>query len=88
MGASVSSAVGGYPVDPYKRLVKPFSFYGAYHTNPINQWIHIVCVPVLLSTGLLFFSLFQYYRYRRDHHQGVYYHHPPPPAWMLLYQLQ
>lgn len=56
MGASVSSAVGGYSVDPYKRLVKPFSFYGAYHTNPINQWIHIVCVPVLLSTGLLFFS--------------------------------
>lgn len=56
MGASVSTAVAGYPVDPYKRLAKPFSFYGAYHTNPINQWIHIVCVPVLLSTGLLFFS--------------------------------
>jgi len=27
---------------------KQFTFYGAYHTNPINVAIHIVCVPLIM----------------------------------------
>jgi uncharacterized membrane protein YGL010W len=26
-------------------------FYGAYHANPVNVAIHIVCVPILLATA-------------------------------------
>ncbi|KAK4048602.1 hypothetical protein OIO90_005772 [Microbotryomycetes sp. JL221] len=34
-------------------LEEQFSFYGAYHTNKINVLIHIVCVPMILTTALL-----------------------------------
>lgn len=27
---------------------KQFTFYGAYHTNPVNVAIHIVCVPLII----------------------------------------
>lgn len=37
----------------YTRLVHHYAFYGAYHINPVNQWIHIVCVPIILATALL-----------------------------------
>ncbi|KAA1466088.1 DUF962-domain-containing protein [Dentipellis sp. KUC8613] len=29
---------------------KQLTFYGAYHSNPVNVGIHIVCVPILLWT--------------------------------------
>ncbi|EEH17597.1 hypothetical protein PABG_00160 [Paracoccidioides brasiliensis Pb03] len=29
-------------------LEKQFTFYGAYHHNPVNLAIHIVCVPVIM----------------------------------------
>ncbi|KAK0461709.1 uncharacterized protein EV420DRAFT_124537 [Desarmillaria tabescens] len=32
---------------------KQFTFYGSYHTNPINVTIHIICVPMILWTGLV-----------------------------------
>jgi len=35
-------------------LEKQLKFYGAYHHNPVNVGIHIVCVPVLLLTGIMF----------------------------------
>ncbi|KAF2270572.1 DUF962-domain-containing protein [Lojkania enalia] len=34
-------------------LEKQLLFYGAYHHNPVNVGIHIVCVPVILMTYLL-----------------------------------
>ncbi|KAK2758711.1 hypothetical protein FQN54_003401 [Arachnomyces sp. PD_36] len=35
-------------------LEKQLLFYGAYHHNAVNVAIHIVCVPILLVTGILF----------------------------------
>jgi uncharacterized membrane protein YGL010W len=35
-----------------KWLDKSFAFYNAYHMNPINQLIHIVCVWPILWTGI------------------------------------
>jgi uncharacterized membrane protein YGL010W len=43
---------------PYARLAPHFAFYNAYHTNHVNQWIHICCVPLILAT---FFALFHHY---------------------------
>lgn len=34
-------------------LEKQLRFYGAYHHNPVNVAIHIVCVPAILLTFLL-----------------------------------
>jgi len=35
-------------------LEKQLRFYGAYHHNPVNITIHIIFVPILLFTALLF----------------------------------
>ncbi|KAI0017413.1 DUF962 domain-containing protein [Xylariomycetidae sp. FL0641] len=32
-------------------LEKQLTFYGAYHDNPTNVAIHMVCVPLILFTG-------------------------------------
>jgi len=29
-------------------LRQQLAFYGAYHSNPTNVWIHIICVPFIL----------------------------------------
>jgi len=29
-------------------LREQLAFYGAYHTNPTNVWIHITCVPLIV----------------------------------------
>jgi len=34
-------------------LEKQLCFYGAYHHNAVNIGIHMLCVPLLLLTGLL-----------------------------------
>ncbi|KAF2099688.1 DUF962-domain-containing protein [Rhizodiscina lignyota] len=34
-------------------LEKQLLFYGSYHHNPVNVWIHIVCVPIILMSILL-----------------------------------
>ena len=36
-----------------KWLDDSFIFYASYHDNKVNQWIHIVCVPLILFTGLV-----------------------------------
>ena len=36
----------------YFNLEKSFSFYGAFHSNPVNQWIHIICVPIIFTTSI------------------------------------
>ena len=33
---------------------KQLAFYGAYHHDAINQWIHIVCVPLILWSAMVF----------------------------------
>ncbi|KAI9882924.1 MAG: hypothetical protein M1823_005326 [Watsoniomyces obsoletus] len=35
-------------------LEKQLQFYGSYHHNPANIAIHVVCVPLILVTGILF----------------------------------
>eukprot|EP01059_Diplonema_ambulator_P010399 TRINITY_DN20422_c0_g1_i1.p1 TRINITY_DN20422_c0_g1~~TRINITY_DN20422_c0_g1_i1.p1 ORF type:complete len:197 (+),score=30.08 TRINITY_DN20422_c0_g1_i1:59-592(+) len=30
------------------------AFYGEYHANRVNQWIHITCVPIILWTAMVF----------------------------------
>jgi uncharacterized membrane protein YGL010W len=40
--------------EKWGKLVDHFAFYAAYHDNPINQLIHVVCVPFILMTGLMF----------------------------------
>ncbi|KAF2739232.1 DUF962-domain-containing protein [Polyplosphaeria fusca] len=37
-------------------LEKQMLFYGAYHHNPVNVGIHVVCVPAILMTFLLLFT--------------------------------
>ena len=32
------------------------TFYGAYHHNTVNKWIHIICVPILVFTALIWLS--------------------------------
>lgn len=34
-------------------LEKQLRFYGAYHHNPVNIAIHIICVPIILLTAFL-----------------------------------
>lgn len=34
-------------------LEKQLRFYGAYHHNPVNVGIHMVCVPMILAVSLL-----------------------------------
>ena len=40
----------------YDKLVTHFAFYGAYHNNKTNQLIHILCVPLILVTALMFLN--------------------------------
>ena len=34
--------------------VDELTFYASYHSHPMNQLVHIVCVPLLLFTVLIF----------------------------------
>jgi len=34
-------------------LERQLLFYGAYHHDPVNVWIHIICVPIILMSILL-----------------------------------
>lgn len=36
-----------------KLLDDAFEFYAAYHHDPVNQWIHIVCVWPILWTAFV-----------------------------------
>lgn len=36
----------------YFNLEKSFAFYGAYHSDKVNQWIHIACVPMIFTTSV------------------------------------
>jgi 2-hydroxy fatty acid dioxygenase len=36
----------------YFSLDRSFRFYGSYHSDPINQWIHIICVPIIFTTSM------------------------------------
>ena len=40
----------------YGRLLPHLAMYGSYHTDPINQWIHILFVPTLLLTAFVLLS--------------------------------
>ena len=33
-------------------LEKSFAFYGSYHSNSVNKFIHLVCVPVIFTTSI------------------------------------
>lgn len=32
-------------------LYDQVGFYAEYHHNPVNKWIHIICVPMILFTA-------------------------------------
>ena len=32
------------------------AFYGVYHRNPINQLIHVICIPLILWTMTIFYA--------------------------------
>merc|ERR1712156_1373536 len=34
-------------------LEKQFTFYASYHNNRVNVAIHLLCIPILLATGLV-----------------------------------
>lgn len=40
----------------YLSLSKQYNFYNRYHKNAINRGIHIICIPLLVWTGSVFFS--------------------------------
>ena len=42
----------------YFNLEKSFAFYGSYHANPINQVIHVICVPLIFTTSIEILSRF------------------------------
>jgi len=35
-------------------LAKELAWYASYHSHPMNQMIHLVCVPLLLATVMVF----------------------------------
>jgi len=37
-------------------LLSEFVFYGAYHSNWVNQAIHLVCIPMIVLTLLVFLA--------------------------------
>ena len=37
-------------------FVNAVAFYKSYHNNHINQWIHLVCIPLIFFTGFIFLS--------------------------------
>jgi len=39
-----------------KWLDDNFVFYASYHDHSVNQWIHIICVPLLILSGLVMLS--------------------------------
>jgi len=39
-----------------KWLDDSFVFYASYHDHSVNQWIHIICVPLLILSGLVMLS--------------------------------
>lgn len=43
-------------IDNYFNLRKSFVFYGAYHNEERNKWIHILFVPTIFTTALHFAS--------------------------------
>ena len=43
-------------MDKLSSLERNFVFYGAYHNEPVNQAIHIIFVPTLLTTAMVFFT--------------------------------
>ncbi|KXZ41991.1 hypothetical protein GPECTOR_228g508 [Gonium pectorale] len=45
--------MGGLNLDLREQL----TFYGAYHTHPLNQLIHFFCVPAILWCWLVWLSL-------------------------------
>ena len=38
-------------------LEKQFTFYASYHNNRVNIAIHLLCIPILLATGLVIFQV-------------------------------
>lgn len=40
----------------YFNLQKQYEFYHKFHKNHINQFIHILCIPIILWTFAVFFS--------------------------------
>lgn len=44
--------VGGFNLDVEDQL----SFYGAYHTNPYNQILHVICVPLIWTTFIVWLA--------------------------------
>ncbi|KAI5300738.1 hypothetical protein KEM56_002230 [Ascosphaera pollenicola] len=41
----------------FLNIERQFSFYGAYHHNPVNVAIHITCVPLIMLTAFVFTTL-------------------------------
>lgn len=39
-------------LEGYTDLRKSFVFYGSYHHNKVNQWIHLLGVPSIFTTAL------------------------------------
>ena len=42
----------------YFDLRKSFTFYGSFHRNPVNKWIHIVFVPTIFTTSISLIHIF------------------------------
>ena len=40
----------------YFDLPTAFAFYGAYHRNPTNKLIHVVCVPLIFTSSIALLS--------------------------------
>lgn len=41
-------------------LEKSVIFYKSFHNNHINQWIHLICIPLIAFTGFIFFAYTPY----------------------------
>ena len=40
------------------QLEASYRFYSAYHSNPINKWIHVVTVPIIFVASIRLLHLF------------------------------
>ena len=44
----------------YFDLTKQYNFYHRYHKNSINRGIHIICIPLIVWSGAVFFSYIEF----------------------------
>ena len=52
----MASGKSASPKPSFLDLEKQFVFYASYHNNPVNIFIHLLCIWNIAASGLVFFQ--------------------------------